>query len=149
MNRAEFITLARTVAELRGLEADASRQMRKARDLFEADHASEIVEMQHLQAKRENAEAALRAGGLELYRETGDKHPAPGVEVKDKVVLEYEQTQALKWAVEHGIFLQLDVKGFEKAAQSLSVPFVTYKTVPQAQLARDMDKALAELPKTI
>jgi len=151
MNREELIALARTVADLRTREAEARAVVRQGRLEFEQAFAHNIAQALNLEGALQDAETALRVGGLELYRETSDKHPAPGIEVKEKTLLEYDGEYALQWAIEHKIFTVLDLNRsrFERAAPALNLPFVKASTVPQAQLARDMGKALAELPKTI
>ena len=88
------------------------------------------------------AETCLREMALTIYRDTEDKHPGPGVEIKQRVRLLYDPGEALAWAVEHGLALSLDVKAFERHAKAGPIGFVEYRNEAMAALAQDMAKAL-------
>ena len=85
-------------------------------------------------------EETLRAATLEAYRETGSKKPAPGVGIRIVKDLDYEECQAIEWAVEAGAgnCLKLDKKNFEKAAEALALDFVTINSIPQATIAKEL-----------
>lgn len=86
------------------------------------------------------AEEKLRAATLAAYQETGNKKPAPGVGIRIMKALDYEECQAIEWAVEAGAgnCLKLDKKNFEKAAEALALDFVTINNVPQATIAKEL-----------
>lgn len=85
-------------------------------------------------------EETLRAATLEAYRETGNKKPVPGVGIRIVKDLDYEECQAIEWAVEAGAenCLKLDKKNFEKAAEALALDFVTINSIPQATIAKEL-----------
>ena len=91
------------------------------------------------QERRAKAEAALREAAVDIYNLTGNKHPAPGVEVKVRTGLRYDLAEALAWAKETGIALQLNAPVFEKLAKASPPPdFVEVVKVPFAAIAADL-----------
>lgn len=64
-----------------------------------------------------DAETIIRESTIEQYRQDLQKHRDFGIEVKITKSINYSEDKALKFAKEHGLFLQLDKKGFEKFAK--------------------------------
>jgi len=96
----------------------------------------------------EQEEAAVRAMGLALYTETGEKKPCPGVSIAVRTTFDYPTAEALAWAKVTGIALvpeTLDVRTFAKviAAMPEKPAFVKVVETPQAQIATDLERALA------
>ncbi len=94
------------------------------------------------------AESALRALVLAHYEMTKEKKPVAGVEVKIKSGVEYDAKQAFAWAKEKGIAIvpeALDEDAFEKVIGALPVApdFVRFTEKPEAQIAKNLEKALA------
>jgi len=90
------------------------------------------------------AEAKLRELTLKAYQETGNKAPAPGVGIREVTKLEYDPKEALSWALEHKLALQLNKTFFEKLAKTDTPEFVTVSTEPQATIATDLSEVLKE-----
>jgi hypothetical protein len=85
-------------------------------------------------------ENKLRELTLAAYALTGNKKPAPGIGIRIMKELDYEEDQAIEWAVESGAgnCLKLDKKNFEKAAEALALDFVTINNVAQATIAKEL-----------
>lgn len=90
------------------------------------------------------AESALREAAEDAFARTGIKAVAPGVLVKEVTRLVYDATEALEWAQSTGLCLKLDVPAFERVAKAAAPPFVTFRSVPTATLAADLDTPLME-----
>uniref|UniRef100_A0A6H2A495 Uncharacterized protein n=1 Tax=viral metagenome TaxID=1070528 RepID=A0A6H2A495_9ZZZZ len=88
-------------------------------------------------------EATLRFLTLAAYETTGEKKPCPGVEVKIMSHLVYETSDALEWAMKHGVALQLDKETFERWAKASVLDFVSMSEEAQVQIATDLEKAIA------
>ena len=88
---------------------------------------------------RNEQENLLRELTLEVYRETGEKKPVEGVNVKIFQKLLYNQEEAKDWCLEHRVALKLDAPVFEKLAQAEKLPFVTITEEPRAQIATNLD----------
>ena len=101
-----------------------------------------LQELAQAQADLELEETELRDAAVIAFKGTGERKPAPGVEVKVFDVFDYLPGDALKWAKEHGLALKLDVGVFEAIAKAQVIPFVTKRTEPRAQIARDLEKVL-------
>ena len=92
------------------------------------------------------AEQTLRDLTLQAYAETQDKHPAPGVDIKETSEMRYDPKEAFAWACKHLMALQLDKKSFEGIAKSKTPPpdldFVETAIVFQATIATDLEAVL-------
>ncbi len=91
------------------------------------------------------AETLLRELTIKAYNETGNKAPAPGVGIRERVFLQYENKVAFDWAKAHKIALMLDTKAFEKIAKADPPDFVKTITEPQATIAGDLEKYITEV----
>jgi hypothetical protein len=91
----------------------------------------------------------IRGSALDLFLETGDKHPAAGLEVKIGTDVVYDRAKADAWSIEHNMArvpAMLDAKVFEKLVKSeaIKLDFVTLENKPAVTIARDLNKALAD-----
>jgi len=84
-------------------------------------------------------EARLRELTLQVYAETGNKTPTPGVGVREITKLKYNNTVAFDWAVEHKIAIKLDISAFEKIAKASPLDFVSISLEPQATIATHLE----------
>lgn len=136
----------RRVAEARRSLDRAKALFREREDAFLAENAHLTEQIGALATVATETEAALRALVLAHYEMTKEKKPVPGVEVKEKVTLSYVEKDALEWARTTRMALlpeSLDAKAFEKIAKATPLPFVVEVTTPQAQIAKDLEAALA------
>ena len=88
----------------------------------------------------QEAEGKLRELALEVYAGTGDKAVAPGIGIRVMTRLDYENKDAMDWAIEHKLALQLDATTFKKIALTSNLPFVTITEEPQATIATELVK---------
>lgn len=93
-------------------------------------------------------EGEVRERALWIYVVLGgEKHPAPGVDVRVLQRVEYEPEQAFAWAVDNGLALRLDPRAFEALAKTSPLESLAEiaKVVdqPQAIIATDLTKVLA------
>ena len=130
------------VRDLRQTVAGLRDELSQRRQQWEEQNASLIAQARGAEQELAEQESRLREMGLERFRETGDKKPGPGVEVKMFVEPRYDSAAALEWATEHRIALALDKKAFESMAKSGAVPCVRFEQVYRAQIASDLSKAL-------
>lgn len=77
----------------------------------------------------------------ELFIETGEKRP-PGGQIKEVQVLEYQDSEAIDWAIEHGHNELLSlVKGkFKKVCGGITPPFVTKTKIGKMYLDADLSQ---------
>ena len=131
------------VAKHRRNLAWAADVIRQARERWDIEHQQDLIILKESQLILAEAETALKAATIIAYKETGNKAPAPGVGVREVIVLDYVPTEALDWAIKHSLALSLDKKAFETIAKGGQVPFVTLRVEPQATIAQDLEKVLA------
>ena len=141
--------LAQELAGARQVTLKLSTDIENKRHAFAVENAALITA---------HSEAALKAAGLEAdikrlavhqYSANPDKGKQLGCGVAIRVSVSttyaYEATQALSWAKEHGICLQLNVKAFEEVCATDAKPDfvgVACEDVVTATIAKDLVKAL-------
>ena len=92
-------------------------------------------------------EAEIRAAGIQAYRETGNKRPFPGVEIRVYEAVSYEDAEALLWAQTHQVALSLDRRVFEALARGpvgTQMKFLVKSEEPHAQIAKDIGVVLSK-----
>ena len=138
----------KTTANARTSLADFIAEMKRRRQVFDADNANLIEGIKDGQAAVSKAENELRALALVAYAaDPTNRSPAPGVNVQLKKHLDYEPAAALAWAKETKMALlpeSVDLKAFEKIAKVTALPFVVITDEPSIALAADLTEALAE-----
>jgi len=107
------------------------------RDLWVIENSEALNDEVINKAIVEVEEAKLRELTLAYYKETKEKKPAIGVEVKITHPIEYDANLAYDWAMEHKIALSLDRKAFEKIVEfpEARPGFVTVKDEPKVYIA--------------
>ena len=86
-------------------------------------------------------EALLRDLTLAIFKETGEKHPAPEVNIREVDKLEYKPENGLYWAIQHNIALKLDQPAFEKivkASPETFSSFVKIEKIATATIAQNI-----------
>jgi len=125
----KVVAKAREVAEL------AKKARHDAQVAWEESNASLFEDEGLACGASAGAEARLRELTIEAYHATGLKHPAEGVGIREVTKLAYDEKEALKWAIEHKLALQLDKKKFADYAKDGTIEFVAVTTEPQATIA--------------
>ena len=132
--------LIAVVVEARQRAAELREQWEVLRGEWQAAHRELLEAAGAAQARALMAEEALRNAALATYNATGDKHPAPGVEVKMGTKMVYDPAEALAWAVEHGMCLALAKGAFEKVAKASPIPCVQVVETSFVALATELQE---------
>jgi len=140
----ELIEQIKVVAEARVRAERALIDKLAALEVWEMENKALLEGAQEAHSQVAEAEANLRELTIKAYQETGNKAPAPGVGIREVTKLEYDPKNALMWAVEHRLALQLNKTAFEKIAKTDTPEFVTVHTEPQATIATDLSEVLKE-----
>lgn len=101
------------------------------RSQFEQENADLVTSVRALGDEISELKENIRPLAEAEYERTGSKKLWGGVGIREKTSLNYDPADALAFAHEKDMFLTLDTKAFEKAAESLGLPFVTVEKVPQ------------------
>jgi len=130
----------RHVVNLRELVAERKLILDAAKRDWEDLHDEEIRLLQVRRADLAIAEDALRKATVEVFKVTGNKHPAQGVDVRMTRQIAYSEEDAIRWAINHGHtdLLKLKYTLFEKVAKVLGLDFVTVTEVPAVTIAREL-----------
>lgn len=92
---------------------------------FEADNKLLIEYIKNLSNCVETSKNDLSEEAKKEFEETNKKSLTGGLGIRESKEITYDETKALEWAKEKDLFLILDKKGFEKAASSMKLDFVT------------------------
>ena len=80
-------------------------------------------EIEMMENEKSDLEFSIREQAVKIYSETGEKKIGQ-IGIRIMQVLDYSEEEALKWAKEHGLCLELDKKNFEKLAKTQDIEFV-------------------------
>ncbi|KKM93462.1 hypothetical protein LCGC14_1208130 [marine sediment metagenome] len=128
------------VATLRSIAKSNKDILQMEREDWEKENREQIELVANTKADVEEAEDELRNLTLQAYAETGNKHPAVGVNINITTTYKYNPADALKWAKEHNLALSLDKPAFEKIAKADPPDFVTVDpNVPKATISTDLE----------
>lgn len=144
----------REVMELRKTAAAKKLELKTATDAFTASIAPVSQAVKAAVEKMTAAETEAQALALEVYEvDKTNKKPAAGVEIKEFTQTEYDAKKAFAFCKAKGIAIveTLDEKAFLAIAATLNDEQkaelgYTEKKVPQAQLAKDIEKAMSKAP---
>ena len=128
----------RVVAEARGKADEVSHNLRSAQAIWEVANHALFEENELAKIQCGESEQLLRELTLQAYAETGNKAPAPGVGIRERTVLTYDNGVAFDWAKAHKMALKLDTSAFEKIAKADPPEFVKITTEPQATIATEL-----------
>ena len=87
--------------------------------------------------KRTKLEQEIRDHAVEQYNQTGEKKFGQiGIRVTTKY--DYDEEEALTWAMEHSLCLSLDKSSFKKQMKVQPLDFVTTEEVPTATIPTEI-----------
>lgn len=141
---AELTDRLRDLARARARHAAARKALTTARRRWECENHALYEAVEDAGVALTEADHHVRRVALEAYRATGDKHPATGVGIRVMTRLEYSDVDALTWAADHRMALQLDRGAFERIAKATPLAFVAVYEEPVATVAKDLSKSLEE-----
>jgi len=138
-----ILPLERQIEAVRDFRAKLAQEktiLDTSRDEWYTRNYAQITYIEHIKYELELSEAALREAVISAFAETGNKKPAPGVGIREAKKVIYEKPDALAWAKDHGVCLDLDHKAFEALAKSCDgrdMP-CEVKVEAQATIAREL-----------
>ena len=130
------------VATARQIAYDAGQIKLTAKLKWEAENKAIIDDASQSVEDVAIEEAKLRALTVAIFKETGEKKPAPEVGIREVEKLIYDNNLAMYWAKEHSLALKLDSAAFEnivKASPADFASFVKIEKVPTATIATKIE----------
>ncbi len=128
----------KVVAEVRRKAGEANFALQSAQAMWEVAIHTLFEEKELTKIQCGESEQLLRELTLQAYAETGDKHPAKGVDIREITTYSYDEAEALKWAIEHKMALKLDETKFKNHVKADPPDFVTVTQEPQATIATNL-----------
>jgi hypothetical protein len=152
----DLIALA---AQLHRCRQDANLvrgEIEQARAIWEQAMAPALQRLKALESAEEAASCSLREAALIVHAATHDKHPGPGVTIREHQELRYAEEEVREWCRGHlPIALERVItfkrKVFEAVVDPMGLtglvylgdgPLVTKETTYSVAIDRDLDKAL-------
>jgi len=132
----------KVVAEARRDSQEMADKRKSLYDEFQTTHCEFLGDVVVAATVVSEAEDKLRELTLQAYAETGNKAPAPGVGIRERTILTYDNKVAFDWAKAHKMALKLDTSAFEKIAKASPPDFVKITTEPQATIATNLDSKI-------
>lgn len=126
------------LVELRAAHADVKKRLSDKMKVFADENQALMDTEKRLKAGLLGVEMAIKEMAVSEFKEKGIKKMLGGVGIRESAGLEYDDSKALEFAKEKDMFLVLDVKGFEAAAVSMKLDFVSV-----------VKKISATLPKVV
>jgi hypothetical protein len=139
----------RKLADLRDEYFKLDTQLEMSRKAWLEENAELIMKRSAIDDQIKTEEVFIRKFAVDTYVNTGNKKPAPGLQIKIVERLEYPEEEAVRWAIENnapGVLKIAKVK-FDKAmkgeAAKGAVPlFVTMTKEPQAQIDTNLRRMI-------
>ena len=108
----------------------------KVFDIFKEDNKKLINYKNGVNSVISEHESTLREYMSELYLSSGIKKTKCGVGVRLINKIEYSDDDALNWAKQHDMALNLDKRAFEKIAKTTNISFVKTTEVVQPTIPK-------------
>ena len=128
------------VAQLRAVERDLVDQVATLQSELDATPLYQqlaALREQHQAAKMavSEAEAQARSAALAEYAASGERKPAPGIEIRLWQVVDFDEQAATDWCRVHAPnYLTVDAKRFREAASTLVGAPLVVRAEPRASL---------------
>ncbi len=135
----ELIDQIKVVAKARKDKDYSAEAVRELMVVWESRNKEILDAAETHRARLSEAEGLLRTLTIGAFEATGNKHPAPGVSIREVTKLGYDLAEALSWATEHKIALALDKKVFEGIVKQSPLDFVTSSIEIQATIATELE----------
>jgi hypothetical protein len=133
--RKELIT--ELAAHMQSL-AKAEQEMQARREAFDEANASLVDSIGFIKQQIETVKTEIKPEALAEFEATGNKKLVGGIGIRETSFIEYDESQAFKFAKEKDMFLQLDKKAFDKAAGSLALDFVKTGRRPSVTFPKEV-----------
>lgn len=140
----------RTLADLRDEYFKLDTQLEVSRQKWLEENAELIMKRSAIDDQIKTEEEFIRRDAVTEFVTTGNRKPAPGLQIKIVEKLEYPEGDAVQWAINHDAHgvLKIARSNFDKAIKGeiamgkMPPEFLTLHKGPHAQIATDLRKAL-------
>ncbi len=123
-------TLTQLMVDLK----QSREQLEKMREQIKDIEKNPIYEQRKTMLENIDAlETQIRAEGMNEI-----ENLRFGLKVREISAISYPEQEAMTWALEHKMFLQLDKRGFEKFAKDNPPPFVTVLGTKQITIPKEI-----------
>lgn len=131
------LELAQADEDFKILNKDVIHQYNSAVDEFNAGCAPIKDFLKAIEEQKFKIIEELQEDGVKYFKETNEKNIHEGINIRETTKVEYDDKKAFDYAKEHNIFIQLDVKGFEKFAKITPLDFVAITKNPLTTFSKE------------
>lgn len=136
------------LAIAREKEAKAKSLLAAVNEAIAKQYGNSLAHLSTLAKEAKEAidriEGDLRQDATDGWHLSGEKNPHPAISVKEFMVLEYDEGEAIDWCMSSNMknALKLDKRKFEALAKAAEPEFVTFSVEPRAQIKTDLSEWL-------
>ena len=123
-----------TLKNQRDTYTDVSEMLRQRQDLFNNQNAELINSRLEIQKEIFELETKAREFALEQFEVTKNPKIGYGLKIVQRTQCEYDDAEALTWAINCGLALKLDTTKFKKIAEVEKLNFVTFDKKPSCNI---------------
>ena len=134
MNKEKLLEL-KVQMDIAGRIADFISEAKKD---FEESIALEIQTLKQAAEKIDSIKKEIEPEALEEFNKTHQKKLLGGIGIQERKYVEMDVAKVREWCFEKQMFLEVDMKGFEKAAPSLNLPFAVEKKEPKVTFPKEI-----------
>ena len=113
-----------TLQTLTEEEVKLKEQIKKKKEEFEVSISDLTIAYKDNQAKIEATKNELSVEAKKEFEETGNKKLLGGIGIRETNRLNYNVERVRDWCLEKKMFLNVNLKEFDKVAKSLNLDFV-------------------------
>lgn len=120
--------------------SNLSEEIRNLKRKFEDSIQDKTNELKEKSEKLSSLKEKITQEALEEFTENGktSKKLTGGIAIREKKVISYDENTALEFAKEKDLFLMLDKKSFEKAAETLNLDWIEVKKEEQVTFPKEI-----------
>lgn len=153
----DLSTSVEQIAALRHRLESQKADYEDRKQAFAFEVAPLTTQIEILREQLDVLEAEVRQEAEDAYRLTGEKEPGPGLSVKIRKKLNYDESKAIAWGLEKNLAVKttLDKRLFEKLAKDTKPDFVEFVDTPTCYIstkkasAVQLDNALRLKPVSV
>ena len=120
MNEEKLKILKQSMEE----EQKINEELKQKQEMFEEENKNLFESRNKLRETISECKAVLKENAEVGYLKDGLKSRMGGIGIRVSIIPVYDEKQALQWAKEKNLFLQLDSRAFEKVAKTGEIEFV-------------------------
>lgn len=124
--------------------SDLKADLAARKEAFRIENAALVDGIETYEQRIAEVKDAIAQQAIAEYHETGKKKLAHGISIREMKVIDYDQVEALNWAIGARVAVKLDTGAFDKIAGTGALSFVTIGSKVSATFPMDREKLVQD-----